>query len=43
MTTIQVTDAPVRVEYVVWTPGNRTPPATAFLCLLDIPYVRETP
>ncbi|TDU87987.1 DNA-binding transcriptional LysR family regulator [Kribbella voronezhensis] len=34
--TIEVTDAPARIEYVVWSPTGRTPAATAFLTLLDI-------
>jgi len=37
LTTIEVTDAPARVEYVVWSHASRTPAATAFLALLDIP------
>ncbi|GAB2941584.1 LysR family transcriptional regulator [Micromonospora polyrhachis] len=37
LTTIEVTDAPARVEYVVWSHAGRTPAATAFLALLDIP------
>ncbi|MGW0434188.1 LysR family transcriptional regulator [Micromonospora sp. NPDC003197] len=37
LTTIEVTDAPTRVEYVVWSDAGRTPAATAFLALLDIP------
>ena len=37
LTTIEVTDAPARVEYVVWSHASRTPAATAFLVLLDIP------
>ncbi|MEU8730728.1 LysR family transcriptional regulator [Streptomyces tendae] len=41
VTTLQVTDAPARVEYVVWPAGSRTPAATAFLRLLDVPDVRE--
>lgn len=46
VTTIQVTDAPARVEYVVWPPGSRTPAATAFLRLLGVPgmpRVRDAP
>ncbi|MFG2415063.1 MULTISPECIES: LysR family transcriptional regulator [Streptomyces] len=35
--TIEVTDAPVRVEYVVWSRADRTPAAAAFLAVLDIP------
>lgn len=34
VTTIEVTDAPARVEYVVWSNGSRTPAANAFLALL---------
>ncbi|MFJ6065448.1 LysR family transcriptional regulator [Streptomyces tendae] len=41
VTTLEVTDAPARVEYVVWPTGGRTPAATAFLRLLDVPDVRE--
>ncbi|MFE9094152.1 LysR family transcriptional regulator [Streptomyces sp. NPDC007264] len=37
VTTVEVTDAPTRVEYVIWSPGSRTPAATAFLRILDIP------
>ncbi len=37
VTTIEVTDAPTRVEYVVWSRFTRTPAATAFLAILDIP------
>ena len=37
VTTIEVTDAPSRVEYVVWDRVNRTPAAAAFLDLLGIP------
>ncbi|MGW2133811.1 LysR family transcriptional regulator [Streptomyces coelicoflavus] len=43
VTTIQVTDAPARVEYVAWPPGSRTPAATAFLRLLGVPETPETP
>ncbi|MFD1657956.1 LysR family transcriptional regulator [Streptomyces caeni] len=39
VTTIEVIDAPARVEYVIWSPGSRTPAATAFLRILDIPDV----
>ncbi len=41
VTTIQVTDAPARVEYVVWPTGSRTPAATAFLRLLEVPDVSD--
>ncbi|MGY0060503.1 LysR family transcriptional regulator [Streptomyces sp. LZ34] len=37
VTTIEVTDAPARVEYVIWSPVSRPPAATAFLAILDIP------
>ncbi|MFF4261111.1 LysR family transcriptional regulator [Streptomyces virginiae] len=33
--TVEVTDAPARVEYVVWSRTGRTPAATAFLAALD--------
>lgn len=36
VTTIEVTDAPARIEYVVWSSAGRTPAATAFLDLLQI-------
>ncbi|MFJ7083300.1 LysR family transcriptional regulator [Streptomyces griseus] len=36
VTTVEVTDAPARVEYVVWGRDSRTPAATAFLELLGI-------
>ena len=29
--TIEITDAPARVEYVIWAEANPTPAATAFL------------
>ncbi|MCX4821460.1 LysR family transcriptional regulator [Streptomyces sp. NBC_01142] len=35
--TIEVADAPARVEYVIWSRFSRTPAATAFLAVLDIP------
>ncbi len=37
ITSIEVTDGPVRVEYVIWSPVGRTPAAAAFLAVLDIP------
>ncbi|MFD9409693.1 LysR family transcriptional regulator [Streptomyces sp. NPDC059989] len=37
ITTIEVTDAPARVEYVIWSRASLTPAATAFLAVLDIP------
>ncbi|MFE4494141.1 LysR family transcriptional regulator [Streptomyces niveus] len=36
MTTIEVTDAPARVEYVIWGRESRAPAANAFLELLGI-------
>jgi DNA-binding transcriptional LysR family regulator len=42
VTTIEVTDAPARVEYVIWSRVSRTPAATAFLALLDIPAMPGT-
>ena len=41
VTTIEVTDAPARVEYVIWSPVSRTPAASAFLTILDIPALRR--
>ncbi|AIJ25545.1 LysR family transcriptional regulator [Amycolatopsis methanolica] len=35
--TIEVTDAPARVEYVAWSRSGPTPAAAAFLALLGIP------
>lgn len=35
--TIEVSDAPARVEYVVWSRFGRTPAATAFLDVLGVP------
>src|SRR5262245_22865063 len=35
--TIEVADAPARVEYVIWSHAGRTPAASAFLSILDIP------
>ncbi|MFE7718086.1 LysR family transcriptional regulator [Nocardia rhizosphaerihabitans] len=35
--TVEVTDAPTRIEYVVWNRTDRSPAATAFLAALDIP------
>ncbi|KAA5837317.1 LysR family transcriptional regulator [Saccharopolyspora hirsuta] len=37
VTTIPVTDAPSRIEYVAWSRTSRTPAATAFLKALDVP------
>ncbi|MGK5671739.1 LysR substrate-binding domain-containing protein [Micromonospora sp. URMC 106] len=36
VTTIQVMDAPARVEYVIWSRSDRMPAADAFLALLGI-------
>ncbi|MBC7273763.1 MAG: LysR family transcriptional regulator [Dietzia sp.] len=41
VTTIEVVDAPARVEYIIWSPGSRTPAATAFLRLLGVPEAEE--
>ncbi len=41
VTTIEVVDAPARVEYVIWSRDGRTPAATAFLAVLDIPAVPD--
>ncbi|PZG01648.1 LysR family transcriptional regulator [Micromonospora deserti] len=40
--TIEVADAPARVEYVIWSRFSRTPAATAFLANLDIPATLDT-
>lgn len=37
VTTVDVTDAPSRVEHVIWSPDGRTPAASAFLSLLGVP------
>jgi DNA-binding transcriptional LysR family regulator len=37
VTTVEVVDAPARVEYVIWSSEGRTPAAGAFLDLLDLP------
>ncbi|MEU7457818.1 LysR family transcriptional regulator [Streptosporangium roseum] len=42
VTTIEVTDAPARVEYVIWSRVSCTPAATAFLAILDIPAALGT-
>lgn len=39
VTTVEVTDAPARVEHAVWSRAGLTPAATAFLAVLDIPAV----
>ncbi|MFF8293270.1 LysR family transcriptional regulator [Streptomyces sp. NPDC016309] len=46
VTTIEVTDAPARIEYVICGRAGRagrTPAATAFLAALDIPSARNHP
>ncbi len=37
LATVEITDAPVRVEYLVWSGVGRTPAANAFLDLLGLP------
>lgn len=37
VTTVEVSDAPARVEYVIWSRHSRTPAAAAFLTVIDIP------
>ncbi|MFE1415280.1 LysR family transcriptional regulator [Streptomyces sp. NPDC085524] len=37
VTSVQVTDAPTRVEHLIWSHAGRTPAATAFLTLLGLP------
>lgn len=37
VTTVEVVDAPARVEHVVWSRAGRTPAAAAFLAMLDVP------
>ncbi|MFI8287667.1 LysR family transcriptional regulator [Streptomyces sp. NPDC085614] len=37
VTSVEVADAPTRVEHVVWSRAGRTPAASAFLTALDIP------
>ncbi|WP_433715184.1 LysR family transcriptional regulator [Nocardia sp. CA-084685] len=41
--TIEVTDAPARIEYVIWSRIGRTPAATAFLTILGIPVTDRPP
>ncbi|MEU1996281.1 LysR family transcriptional regulator [Nocardia gamkensis] len=38
--TIEVSDAPARVEYIIWS-RSRPPAATAFLTVLDVPVDRD--
>jgi DNA-binding transcriptional LysR family regulator len=40
--TVEITDAPARVEYAVWSHFGRTPAASAFLAVLDIPVPSGT-
>jgi DNA-binding transcriptional LysR family regulator len=42
VTTIEITDAPTRVEYIIWSRDGRTPAASAFLAILDIPAIHAT-
>ncbi|PRY02552.1 hypothetical protein CLV72_1011154 [Allonocardiopsis opalescens] len=37
LATVEITDPPMRVEYLIWSGVGRTPAATAFLDLLDLP------
>ncbi|MDT0266520.1 LysR family transcriptional regulator [Streptomyces sp. DSM 44915] len=37
VTTVEVTEAPARVEYVIWNETGPTPAAAAFLAVLDLP------
>jgi DNA-binding transcriptional LysR family regulator len=37
VTTVEVTDAPARIEYVIWSQDTLTPAARAFLNILKIP------
>ena len=41
LTAVDVTDAPVRVEWVAWSEQDRTPAASAFLDLLDRSGIRR--
>ncbi len=40
--TIDIPDAPTRIEYVIWNAATLAPAATAFLGILDIPTTRES-
>ncbi|MBF6351865.1 LysR family transcriptional regulator [Nocardia flavorosea] len=42
LVTVAVSDAPARVEYIVWSSHTRTPAASAFLSVLDIPLHQNT-
>ncbi|RKN39476.1 LysR family transcriptional regulator [Streptomyces hoynatensis] len=37
LVTVEVTDAPARVEYVIWSQAGPTPAAAAFLAVLGVP------
>ena len=37
LATLEITDAPTRVEYLIWSGTGRTPAATAFLRMLGLP------
>lgn len=43
VTTVEVIDAPARVEYIIWSAESRTPAATAFLRVLDVKDVDAAP
>ncbi|MFD3525402.1 LysR family transcriptional regulator [Streptomyces sp. NPDC058653] len=43
ITAVEVTDAPDRVEHLVWSRTGRTPAATAFLGLLGLPGIPPEP
>ena len=40
--TVEVFDAPARVEYIVWNSFSRTPAAATFLTVLDIPGLSDS-
>ncbi|MFD4406341.1 LysR family transcriptional regulator [Nocardia sp. NPDC058499] len=42
LVTVAVSDAPARVEYIIWSSVTRTPAASAFLSVLDIPLRADT-
>ncbi|WP_134734064.1 LysR family transcriptional regulator [Amycolatopsis nivea] len=41
LTTIEITDAPTRVEYLIWADTGLTPAATAFLEMLELPPEKD--
>ncbi|MEU4313852.1 LysR family transcriptional regulator [Nocardia sp. NPDC024068] len=41
--TVEISDAPARVEYIVWSSATRTPAASALLGILEIPPDPDTP